>query len=159
MSPVVGYAAVFKELVADFRLIAYDRAGYGASDPAPLSLDLQVDDLTAVLEEVGPAVVVGHSWGGLLAQLATWSRPDLVSGLVLLDPSHETFWRDAEPEPHPDRTRPPADDPRAKDVLTFSDELAADISRSVKAKTHLLTEACRSYLQTDDQLSRARVTR
>lgn len=152
MSPVVGYAAVFKELVADFRVIAYDRAGYGASDPAPLSLDLQVDDLTAVLEEVGPAVVVGHSWGGLLAQLATWSRPDLVSGLVLLDPSHETFWRDAEPEPHPDRTRPPADDPRAKDVLTFSDELAADISRSVKAKTHLLTEACRSYLQTDDQL-------
>ena len=155
MSPVVGYAAVFRELAADFRVVAYDRAGYGASDPAPLSLDLQVDDLTAVLEEAGPAVVVGHSWGGLLAQLATWRRPDLVSGLVLLDPSHETFWRDAEPEPHPDRTRPPADDPRTKDVLNFGAELAADVSRSVAADRdleHLLTEACHSYLQTDDQL-------
>ncbi|WP_432890650.1 alpha/beta fold hydrolase [Kribbella sp. CA-245084] len=155
MSPVVGYAAVVQELVADFRVIAYDRAGYGASEPAPLSLELQVDDLIAVLEDVGPAAVVGHSWGGLLAQLATWSRPDLLTGLVLLDPSHETFWRDAEPEPHADRTRPPADDPRAKDVLAFGDELAADVSRSVKADRrlkHLLTEACRSYLQTDDQL-------
>ncbi|MER7244926.1 alpha/beta hydrolase [Kribbella sp. NPDC000426] len=155
MSPVVGYAAVFKELAADFRVIAYDRAGYGASDPAPLTLDLQVDDLIAVLREVGPAVVAGHSWGGLLAQLATWSRPDLVSGLVLLDPSHEVFWRDAEPQPHPDRALPPAEDPRTKDILTFGDELAADISRSVQAGRrleHLLTDACRSYLQTDEQV-------
>ena len=35
------------------------------------------------------AVVVGHSWGGLLAQLVAFSRPHSIAGLVLVDPSHE----------------------------------------------------------------------
>ncbi|TDX03299.1 alpha/beta fold hydrolase [Kribbella sp. VKM Ac-2566] len=155
MSPVAGFAAVFKGLVSEHRVIAYDRASYGASDPAPLSLDGQVDDLIAVLEETGPSVVVGHSWGGLLAQFATWTRPDLVTGLVLLDPSHETFWTDAPPEASADRTRPAADDPRTEDVLAFGHDLAADVARSVGADQHLtqlLTDACLSYLETDAQL-------
>ncbi|MFI5693477.1 alpha/beta fold hydrolase [Kribbella sp. NPDC051586] len=146
MSPVVAYAAVFEALVPDYRVIAYDRAGYGASDPAPLSLDLQVDDLIAVLEVVGPSVVVGHSWGGLLAQLVTWSRPDLVTGLVLLDPSHETFWYDTEP--------PPADDAHRQDVLDSARELAQDIARGVDpGLRQLVTDACLSYVETDEQLS------
>lgn len=150
MSPVIGYAAAFKALVADHRVIAYDRAGYGASDPAPLTLDLQLGDLVAVLEEAGPSVVVGHSWGGLIAQLVTWSRPDLVTGLVLLDPSHETFWRDAEPEPHPDRL---PDDPRRQDVVDSASELAQDIADSVdRGLRQLMIEACRSYVETDEQL-------
>lgn len=149
MSPVIGYAAAFKALVADHRVIAYDRAGYGASDPAPLTLDLQLGDLVAVLEEAGPSVVVGHSWGGLIAQLVTWSRPDLVTGLVLLDPSHETFWRDAEPEPHPDRL---PDDPR-QDVVDSASELAQDIAGSVdRGLRQLMIEACLSYVETDEQL-------
>lgn len=150
MSPVIGYAAAFKALVADHRVIAYDRAGYGASDPAPLTLDLQLGDLVAVLEEAGPSVVVGHSWGGLIAQLVTWSRPDLVTGLVLLDPSHETFWRDAEPEPHPDRL---PDDPRRQDVVDTASELAQDIADSVdRGLRQLMIEACLSYVETDEQL-------
>lgn len=150
MSPVIGYAAAFKALVADHRVIAYDRAGYGASDPAPLTLDLQLGDLVAVLEEAGPSVLVGHSWGGLIAQLVTWSRPDLVTGLVLLDPSHETFWRDAEPEPHPDRL---PDDPRRQDVVDSASELAQDIADSVdRGLRQLMIEACLSYVETDEQL-------
>ncbi|SNT32007.1 Pimeloyl-ACP methyl ester carboxylesterase [Asanoa hainanensis] len=46
-------------------------------------------DLAALLEVVGPAVLVGHSWGGLLAELTTLARPDRVVGLVLVDPYHE----------------------------------------------------------------------
>jgi pimeloyl-ACP methyl ester carboxylesterase len=75
-----------------------------------------VGDLVAVLEAVGPCVLVGHSWGGLLAQLAAWERPDLITGLVLIDPSHESLWSDfltpealAEASRHP--IRPAADDP------------------------------------------------
>ena len=34
-------------------------------------------------------MLAGHSWGGLLAQLVAFSRPDLVAGLVLMDPAHE----------------------------------------------------------------------
>ncbi|MFF0270256.1 alpha/beta fold hydrolase [Kribbella sp. NPDC004536] len=143
-SPVVTYAEVFRDLATDHRVLADDRAGYGMSDPAPLSVELQVGDLVAVLQEVGPAVVVGHSWGELLAQLATWERPDLVSALVLLDPAHETFWQDAEPMPRADRTRPPAEDPRYQDLLTSMEELAEDIGSG--------SGCVRAYVRTDEQL-------
>jgi pimeloyl-ACP methyl ester carboxylesterase len=159
MSPVIGFAAVFRVLSADHRVIAYDRAGNGASDPAEVDLELQLGDLTAVLEEAGPSVLVGHSWGGLLAQLVAWERPDLIRGLVLLDPAHESFYLELPPETraelgrHP--TTPVREDPRSTDAFSYGLELAADIARSVDADPYLerlLTAACQSYLETDDQL-------
>lgn len=160
MSPATTWAAVFAALAPEHRVIAYDRAGYGASDPAPLSLDLQLGDLLAVLGAAGPkpSVLVGHSWGGLLAQLAAWARPDLIAGLVLLDPSHERFWledqsRGSGEQPRP--TEPPSKDPRSADLLAYADELAHDVARSGGADPHvqdLLLEAQLSYLATEDQL-------
>ena len=71
-------------------VVAVDRAGLGASDPdTHLEIQSQVDDLAAVLAVTGPAVVVGHSWGGHLAQLVAWQHPESIEGLVLVDPSHE----------------------------------------------------------------------
>ena len=84
------WAPLFGELVARGRLIAYDRASLGASDPDRRSTaQSSLDDLAAVVSSVGPATVVGHSWGGLLAQMLALTRPNLVSGLVLVDPTHE----------------------------------------------------------------------
>jgi pimeloyl-ACP methyl ester carboxylesterase len=157
MSPVAGFAAVFKELAADHRLIAYDRAGYGVSDAVPLDLELQIGDLIAILEEAGQAVLVGHSWGGLLAQLAAWQRPELINGLVLVDASHEHFWAQLPPEvrtkigQHPDRSTPAGEDPRSTELLEQARELAAEVSQSVGGDP-LLEEACLSYLATDEQL-------
>jgi len=86
------WATVFDALSERGRVIAYDRAGLGDSDPLDLVTgSAEVDDLTALLDVVGPAVLVGHSWGGPLAQLAAWTRPDQVSGLVLVDPTHENL--------------------------------------------------------------------
>ena len=45
MSPVAAFRAIFKSLMPDHRVIAYDRTGYGASDPAQVDLNLQLDDL------------------------------------------------------------------------------------------------------------------
>jgi pimeloyl-ACP methyl ester carboxylesterase len=71
-------------------VVAVDRAGLGLSDPAGrVSVESQVDDLVAVLARVGPAILVGHSWGGLLVQLVARRQPASVVGLVLVDPSHE----------------------------------------------------------------------
>ena len=61
--------------------------------PSPVTLDGQVEDLTAVLEACGdgPCVVAGHSWGGLLAQLVALRTPELIGGLVLVDPAEERY--------------------------------------------------------------------
>ncbi|MEV7771156.1 alpha/beta hydrolase [Kitasatospora sp. NPDC086791] len=94
------WTPVLPELARHGRVVAYDRAGTGASEPnrgasraeAP-TLDGQLDDLAALVRhlDAGPAVLVGHSWGGQLAQLLAWQRPELVAGLVLVDPAHEEF--------------------------------------------------------------------
>jgi pimeloyl-ACP methyl ester carboxylesterase len=56
-----------------------------------VTIDRQVDDLTSVITGLaaGPCVLAGHSWGGVLVQLLAFRRPDLVAGLVLVDPGHE----------------------------------------------------------------------
>jgi pimeloyl-ACP methyl ester carboxylesterase len=90
----LAWASVMPLISSNARAVAYDRAGIGSSEPmSPLTLDGQVEDLTSLLEACGdgPCVLVGHSWGGLLAQLAAWHRPDLVAGLVLIDPADERY--------------------------------------------------------------------
>ena len=87
---LLDWANILPDLAAHASVIAYDRAGLGGSDPmSPLTISAQVDDLAAVLAVTGPAIVVGHSWGGLLAQLVAFDHPQQVAGLVLVDPSHE----------------------------------------------------------------------
>lgn len=74
--------------------LTYDRAGLGQSDPAPVPRTCQdmVDDLSALLAGIQidpPYILVGHSFGGLLVRLFASQRPGDVSGMVLVDPTHE----------------------------------------------------------------------
>jgi pimeloyl-ACP methyl ester carboxylesterase len=99
----LAWAGVLPALPATIRVVAYDRAGLGLSDPvSELSLEQELDDLMAVVAAAGdwPCVLVGHSWGGLLALLAALLHPDAVSGLVLVDPADERFWKSLPPEAH-----------------------------------------------------------
>jgi len=88
-----SWERVMPLLAPHVRVAAYDRAGLGGSTPAPglAVIDRQVNDLTSVITGLaaGPCVLAGHSWGGILVQLLTFRRPDLVAGLVLVDPGHE----------------------------------------------------------------------
>jgi pimeloyl-ACP methyl ester carboxylesterase len=45
------------------------------------------DALVAVLDRVGPAVVISHSNGGLIGFEAAWRRPDLIAGVISVEPS------------------------------------------------------------------------
>ncbi|MFF3787782.1 alpha/beta fold hydrolase [Streptomyces sp. NPDC001933] len=93
-TPGLTWAPVLPVLAKHFRVIVYDRAGLGMSDPViPLAAETSVEDLIALLADVGqgPCVLVGNSWGGLLAQRVAWAVPELISGLVLVDPAHEEF--------------------------------------------------------------------
>src|SRR5215472_6413173 len=90
----LAWAGVMPIVAARTRVVAYDRAGIGASDPVwPLDVSTQADDLAAVIRATGngPSVVAGHSWGGLLAQLVAMQHPELIAGLVLVDPADEEF--------------------------------------------------------------------
>jgi pimeloyl-ACP methyl ester carboxylesterase len=72
------------------RFCIYDRANRGASDPVPgrhTGVD-SVRELHSLLENAGicsPLVLVGASFGGLLAINYAGLYPDEVKGLVLLD--------------------------------------------------------------------------
>lgn len=92
-----GAGAWFKvqpALARDTRVCAYDRAGYGFSDPGPLPRDgaAIVRDLDQALKAAripGPYLVVGHSAGGLYARLFAARHAGETAGLVLLDPTVE----------------------------------------------------------------------
>lgn len=73
-----------------YRFCAYDRANTGTSDdvPGPLTGRSSVKDLHRLLEVAGmepPYVLLGASFGGLLAYLYAAIHPDEVVGMVLLD--------------------------------------------------------------------------
>ena len=92
-----AWQRVMPLLAPHVRVAAYDRAGLGGSAPATglATIDRQIDDLAAVITglAVGPCVLAGHSWGGILVQLLAFRRPDLAAGLVLVDPGHEEMER------------------------------------------------------------------
>jgi len=90
----MAWAAVMPRIAQHRRVIAYDRAGLGLSDPAdPLTLDTSIGDLAALAAHAGGGcILVGHSWSGLLAQLVALQTPELVAGLVLVDSAEETYW-------------------------------------------------------------------
>lgn len=87
--------------VAGFaRVVAYDRAGLGWSEPGPMPRDGRriVAELHLALANAGlrgPYVFVGHSYGGLLARVFTATYPDEVAGLVLAEPSHPDLFERA----------------------------------------------------------------
>lgn len=87
----------FQALVGQItRVCAYDRAGYGTSEPGPLPRDSgrAADELKLLLENArvkGPYLLVGHSLGGLNVQVFADRYPDQVAGLILLDPTPLPF--------------------------------------------------------------------
>ncbi|MEU9088411.1 alpha/beta hydrolase [Streptomyces sp. NPDC048357] len=84
--------AVFEELAREvgpaWRVIALDQRGHGESDRAgEYTREGYVADAAALLEHVGlgPAVVLGHSLGGVNAYQLAARRPDLVRAVVVED--------------------------------------------------------------------------
>lgn len=85
------WPGVVEHLAADRLTVVTDLRGHGES-PLPdalFTIKAAADDLAVVVRQVAqrPAVVVGHSLGGLVAQDLAVRAPALLRGLVLEDPA------------------------------------------------------------------------
>lgn len=76
------------------RVVTYDRAGLGWSDPSPRPrrADVMAEELHTMLKNAnipGPYILAGHSLGGPVARQFAAKYPDEVAGLVMVDSAHE----------------------------------------------------------------------
>lgn len=82
-----SFFRLFEALSAEHTLIAVDQRGHGESDPAPdYSIAGFTDDAILLLKHLalGPAHIVGHSLGGIVAQRIAAAQPELVESLALI---------------------------------------------------------------------------
>jgi pimeloyl-ACP methyl ester carboxylesterase len=98
------YGAYGALVDAGYRVLAIDHRGHGRGLRAldPFRLTDCADDAAAVIRELGasPALVVGYSMGGAIAQLVARDHRDVVRGLVCSgtaqhwqDPGTRRVWR------------------------------------------------------------------
>jgi len=101
-----GWPRVQPEIAKMTRVVSYDRAGFGRSDPGPLprTPTRLVNELYSLLERAGersPYIFVGHSLGAALGRLYSGIYPQEVVGMIWVDSAHEymqqfmSFWNSA----------------------------------------------------------------
>ncbi|HXZ20844.1 MAG TPA: alpha/beta hydrolase [Candidatus Acidoferrales bacterium] len=99
--------SLVQPLVARFaRVYAYDRAGYGWSEPPQIEdgrriasrMAEELRKLLRAAEVPGPYILVGHSFGGYVARVYAERWPVEVAGLVMLDSPSASDWAHPSPE-------------------------------------------------------------
>jgi len=91
---------VAPEVARFARVVTYDRAGLGWSDPSPRprTSEVMVDELHELLQASHvepPYLLVGHSFGTLNMRLFADRYSDEVTALVLVDPASEYMYEKA----------------------------------------------------------------
>ena len=87
----VEWLLLAPRLAKRFRVLAPDFVGFGRTPikhrRATLDANQRLADLFLAKVVKAPAIVVGHSMGGLIAMLQAGRNPESVSELVLIDPA------------------------------------------------------------------------
>lgn len=94
----LDWSAIMSETAMFARVCAYDRAGLGWSQRQPRPRDLRalLTDFNEVIQSDSHSenvVLVGHSFGGFIAEAFARQHPDRVAGLVLLDALDPSFFQ------------------------------------------------------------------
>lgn len=78
----------------EFTVVFYDQRGAGLSERVPaemLTLDGYLTELTAIVDAVSPGatpILIGHSWGAMLAAAYLGQNPDGAQAAVLIEPGY-----------------------------------------------------------------------
>ena len=107
------FKAFFDQLATFCRIVVFDKAGVGLSDPVPQvrTLDDRAAEIEAVMDAVGfgRAVLFGLSDGGPAAIVFAATRPERTRALILsgtyLVPRRHGGWDDVERDPAELRAR------------------------------------------------------
>lgn len=91
--PIEAWHKIFHEAAKESTVFAYNRAGIGKSSKPNTPQDGQtiVASIRQLLLHVKlqpPYILVGHSLGGLYANLYVRQHPDEIAGVILLESSH-----------------------------------------------------------------------
>jgi pimeloyl-ACP methyl ester carboxylesterase len=92
--PGLVWSLVQPQVAKFARVLSYDRAGDGWSDlgPVPRTIRQEAHELHLLLSKAGlkpPCVLVGASYGGLIARQYAADFPGEVAGMVFVDATHE----------------------------------------------------------------------
>ncbi len=83
------FTNTFGRLAKRYRVTAYDLRGHGSSQitPSGYRSDEMMADYLAIADalEIGPAVMVGHSYGGVISTQTAVEHPDRVKGVIFSD--------------------------------------------------------------------------
>ena len=128
-----GWRAIAARVAKHTRVCLYDRAGLGGSGPALEPVRTSADaasDLRNVLRKAevqGPYLIVGHSIGGLHAQVFASLYPEETAGLVLVSSTHPDqidTWLSVLPAPAP------AEEKAVTEARAFLTSMAADPTKN-----------------------------
>src|SRR6266581_9070633 len=124
---LTSWSTVQSNIAKFARTVSYDRAGIGQSEagPKPRAAKQIALELHTALQNAGigpPYVLVGHSFGGIYVRVFADMYPKEVAGMVLIDPSQETF--DEWTRTHQEAQRTALDEQIAKASVGVRDESA-----------------------------------
>src|SRR5258708_11046776 len=133
------FKAFFEQLATFCRVVIFDKAGVGLSDPVPRvrSVDDRVAEIEAVINAVGfqKAVVYGLSEGGPAAMVFAATRPERTRALILHGTvAYSAFaWEDMDLDPAEVRARNGAE--LAEEYLPSTEQIAQfqEIARAARS--------------------------
>jgi pimeloyl-ACP methyl ester carboxylesterase len=87
----LNWAALAPHLTDTYRVLAPDLVGFGLTESSgrPATVPANTEIVAEFVRQVvgGPAIVAGNSMGGMIALHLAEGHPELVAGLVLVDPA------------------------------------------------------------------------
>ncbi|PCQ20056.1 alpha/beta hydrolase [Klebsiella pneumoniae] len=118
------FEPLIKKLSKNYQVISIDLRGHGLSDTLH---DSRVDDYISDIQQllnalfINSAYVIGLELGATIATGLTYKNPDLINGMVLINPTdnHSTFPDNRIYDRHADEIRTMSDEDKEKYLLRF----------------------------------------